>query len=82
MMRRVCIFLLTLFSAGISMLAGNGMVLYNSNVVDIENGQVLYNHTVKIKNGKIKSIEPARERMCKGEYDMTGKIVYTREMTD
>ena len=75
MMRTVFILLFIFISAGLDMLAGNDMVLYNANVVDIENGRVLSNHTISVKNGKIISVRPARGSMRKGEYDMTGKYV-------
>ena len=75
MMRTIFILLFIFISAGLDMLAGNDMVLYNANVVDIENGRVLSNHTISVKNGKIISVRPARGSMRKGEYDMTGKYV-------
>lgn len=62
-------------SAGIRMLADNDIVLYNANVVDVENARILYSHTITVNDGKIVSVQPSRSRLRPGETDATGRFV-------
>lgn len=67
--------LVILLSAGVSLSAGNRIVLYNANVIDTDRGEVLHNRTVTVKDGIIVSVRPSRDRIRRGETDMTGKFL-------
>mgnify|MGYP003533077903 CR=1 FL=1 len=74
MKKRLSTLMVMLLSASMSLLADNDIVFYNANVVDTDKGEILYNQTVKVKDGLIVSSEPSGAKVRPGEMDMTGKF--------
>ena len=75
MKKRLSTLMVMLLSASMSLLADNDIVFYNANVVDTDKGEILYNQTVKVKDGLIVSSEPSGAKVRPGEMDMTGKFL-------
>ena len=75
MKKRLSTLMVMLLSASMSLLAGNDIVFYNANIVDTDKGEILYNQTVKVKDGLIVSSEPSGAKVRPGEMDMTGRFL-------
>ena len=75
MKKRLGTLMIMLLSASMTLLAGNDIVFYNANIVDTDKGEILYNQTVKVKDGLIVSSEPSGAKIHPGEMDMTGKFL-------
>ena len=75
MKNRLGILMIMLLSASIRLFAGNDITFYNANIVDAAKGEILYNQTVKVKDGLIMSIETSAAKVRSGEMDMTGKFL-------
>ena len=74
-MLRLIIMLCVFIAAGAPAPAANELVLYNGNIIDTDNGRILPNRTITVKDGIITSIKPARRKIRKGEEDISGKYV-------
>ena len=74
-MLRLIIMLCVFIAAGAPAPAANELVLYNGNIIDTDNGRILPNRTITVKDGIITSVKPARRKIRKGEEDISGKYV-------
>lgn len=72
---KVIILLLVVIAANIDVFAANDIVLYNGNIIDTDSGEIQFNKTIHIKDGRIVSILPSDRRIRKGEIDVSGKYL-------
>ena len=72
MKKTICI-LVVLFWAFFAF--GQSVVLYNANIVDVENGKIIEGQTVTVKDGMIQKIKKARRHIAKGQMDLTGTFL-------
>lgn len=52
--------------------AGQSVVLYNANIVDVEKGEILERQTVVVKDGIIQKIKKAKRHVAEGQVDLSG----------
>ena len=74
-MRKAIITIFILVAASAFALAGNDITLYNGNIINTDTGEIIYNQTIDIRDGKISRIYPAKRKIRKGETDISGKFV-------
>ena len=72
MKKTICI-LVVLFWAFFAF--GQSVVLYNANIVDVENGKIIEGQTVTVKDGVIQKIKKAKRHIAKGQMDLTGTFL-------
>lgn len=70
-MRRTVV-LTILLVCGSVLLFGQDVILYNTNIVDVEAGKIVPGMTVHVKDGIIEKIAKAKKRIKKGQTDYTG----------
>lgn len=64
--------LMILLVCGCVVLFGQNAILYNTNIIDVEEGKVVPGMTVHVKDGMIVKIVKAKKKIKKGQTDYTG----------
>lgn len=70
-MRKIVV-LTILLVCGSVLLFGQDVILYNTNIVDVEAGKIVPGMTVHVRDGIIEKIVKAKKRIKKGQTDYTG----------
>lgn len=72
MVMKKTIILTALLSALVLVSYGQSVILYNTNIVDVENGKIIPGMTVSVKDGIITKIVKAKKKMKRNQTDYTG----------
>lgn len=73
-MTKILTFLSLIFLCAQLLFAGD-LVLYNGNIIDVRTGNISYNQTIHIVDGRIKKISPSSGKLRQGQVDATGKYI-------
>ena len=66
------IILTALLGALVLVSYGQSVTLYNTNIVDVENGKIIPGMTVSVKDGIITKIAKAKKKIKRNQTDYTG----------
>ena len=73
-MTKILTFFSLIFVCAQLLFAGD-LVLYNGNIIDVRTGNIAYNQTIHIVDGRIKKISPSSGKLRQGQIDATGKYI-------
>ena len=73
-MTKILTFLSLIFLCAQLLFAGD-LVLYNGNIIDVRTGNIAYNQTIHVVDGRIKNISPSSGKLRQGQIDATGKYI-------